>query len=358
MAEAAPTAADIDALVSDGVTAAEAAATTDELRSLTATLVGNRSPLGQVRAGLGRFDPETKREVGKLVHQAFATLEDLLDRRLEELAAAERARAVELDRLDLTELVPSAVRTPPWRGHLNLVSQTQAVLEDVFVGMGFEVAEGPEVETDWYNFGALNIPPAHPARSMWDSFYLDVGEPETVLLRTHTSPVQIHLMERAVAAGMSPIHAVMPGRCYRRDTPDARHLAVFHQIEGLVVDHGITFADLAGTIEVFTTAYFGAEIHSRLRPSYFPFTEPSAEYEITCTLCHGAGCRTCSQTGWIELGGCGVVDPAVFLAVGIDPEEWTGFAFGFGIDRCAQMRHQIDDMRALTDNDIRFLRQF
>jgi phenylalanyl-tRNA synthetase alpha chain len=166
--------------------------------------------------------------------------------------------------------------------------------------------------------------------------------------------VQIHLLER----GQLPIYAVVPGRVYRRDTPDARHLAVFHQIEGLIVDHGITFADLAGTIEVFTTAYFGPDIHSRLRPAYFPFTEPSAEYEITCTICHGSGCRTCSQTGWIELGGCGMIDPAVFAAVGIDAEECTGFAFGFGIDRCAQMRHQIADMRWLTENDIRFLRQF
>jgi phenylalanyl-tRNA synthetase alpha chain len=224
--------------------------------------------------------------------------------------------------------------------------------------MGFTVAEGPEIETDWYNFEALNIPPAHPARGMWDTFYLDLGEPETVLLRTHTSPTQIHLMEAAVAAGTLPIHAVMPGRCFRRDTPDARHLAAFHQIEGLVVDRGITFADLAGVIETFTKAYFGPDIASRLRPAYFPFTEPSAEFEITCTICRGAGCRTCSHTGWIELGGCGMVDPAVFAAVGIDPDEFSGFAFGFGIDRCAQMRHQIADMRALTDNDIRFLRQF
>jgi phenylalanyl-tRNA synthetase alpha chain len=204
---------------------------------------------------------------------------------------------------------------------------------------------------------------------MWDTFYLNLGAPESTLLRTHTSPVQIHLMEAAVAhgqgdgdgdsgAGGLPIHAVMPGRCYRRDTPDASHLPVFHQIEGLVVDKGITFADLAGTIEVFTTAYFGPDIHSRLRPAYFPFTEPSAEFEVTCTICHGRGCRTCSQTGWIELGGCGMVDPAVFDAVGIDGDQWTGYAFGFGIDRCAQMRHQIADMRALNENDIRFLRQF
>ena len=258
----------------------------------------------------------------------------------------------------LGDVVAIRIQLPLSAGHPGVVALTQQSLEDVFVGMGFTVAEGPEIETDWYNFEALNIPPAHPARGMWDTFYLDLGEPETVLLRTHTSPTQIHLMEAAVAAGTLPIHAVMPGRCFRRDTPDARHLAAFHQIEGLVVDRGITFADLAGVIETFTNAYFGPDIASRLRPAYFPFTEPSAEFEITCTICRGAGCRTCSHTGWIELGGCGMVDPAVFAAVGIDPDEFSGFAFGFGIDRCAQMRHQIADMRALTDNDIRFLRQF
>jgi phenylalanyl-tRNA synthetase alpha chain len=188
---------------------------------------------------------------------------------------------------------------------------------------------------------------------MWDTFYLELGDPETILLRTHTSPTQIRVME----SGELPIYAVMPGRCYRRDTPDSRHLPIFHQIEGLVVDIGISFANLAGTIEDFTTAYFGSGIHSRLRPSYFPFTEPSAEFEITCTICEGRGCRTCSHTGWIELGGCGMVHPAVFEAVGIDSERWTGFAFGFGIDRCAQMRYQIPDMRVLMENDYRFMKQ-
>jgi phenylalanyl-tRNA synthetase alpha chain len=224
--------------------------------------------------------------------------------------------------------------------------------------MGFTVSESPEVESDWYNFEALNIPPAHPARGMWDTFYVDMGEPETVVLRTHTSPTQVHLMESAIEQGTLPIHSVMPGRCYRRDTPDARHLATFHQIEGLVVDRFITFADLAGVIETFTRKYFGPDISSRLRPAFFPFTEPSAEFEITCTICRGEGCRTCSHTGWIELGGCGMLDPAVLEAVGIDGDEWSGFAFGFGIDRCAQMRHQIADMRALIENDVRFLRQF
>jgi phenylalanyl-tRNA synthetase alpha chain len=220
--------------------------------------------------------------------------------------------------------------------------------------MGSSVAVGPEPETDWYNFEALNMPPAHPARSMWDTLYLELGAPETVLLRTHTSPVQIRVME----AQAPPIYSVMPGRCFRQDTPDARHLPVFHQIEGLVVDRGITFGDLAGTIEAFTTAYFGPAIHSRLRPSFFPFTEPSAEFEVTCIFCEGAGCRVCSHTGWIELGGCGLVDPNVFAAVGIDPEVWSGFAFGFGIDRCAMLRHNVDDLRHFLTNDIRFLEQF
>ena len=220
--------------------------------------------------------------------------------------------------------------------------------------MGFAVAEGPEAETDWYNFEALNMPPAHPARGMWDTLYLRLDPPGTVLLRTHTSPVQIRLME----SQKPPIYAVMPGRCYRRDTPDARHLPVFHQIEGLVVDRGITFGNLAGTIEAFTTSFFGPGMHSRLRPSYFPFTEPSAEFEVTCPICAGAGCRTCSGSGWIELGGCGMVDPNVFAAVGIDSETYSGFAFGFGIDRLAQVLVGLPDMRALLDNDVRFLAQF
>ena len=274
------------------------------------------------------------------------------------MAANEREAWLLEDALDLTEVVTSKVTFPSTRGHAHVVAQTRASLEEVFVSMGFSIEEGPEVETDWYNFEALNLPPGHPARDMYDTMYLDLGNPETVLMRTHTSPMQIHLLEAAVANNSLPIHAAIPGRCYRLDTPDARHLPVFHQVEGLVVDRGITFGDLAGVIETFTAAYFGPDIHSRLRPAYFPFTEPSAEFEITCTICRGEGCRTCSKTGWIELGGCGMIDPAVFDAVGIDSAEWSGFAFGFGIDRCAQMRHSIADMRALIENDVRFSRQF
>jgi len=312
-------------------------------------VLGKKSPLAGLSARLGTVEPERRKELGQLVNAARARLQEVAGARRAALEAAERASRLDAERLDLTETLPA-----PGRGHLNLVTQARDRLEDVFVAMGYTVVEGPEVETDWYNFTALNLPPAHPARSTQDSLYLDWGEPESTLLRTQTSPVQIRLMERQEP----PIYAVMPGRTYRKDTPDARHNPTFSQIEGLVVDHGISFADLAGTIEAFTAAYFGPNIHSRLRPYYFPFTEPSAEFEITCAICEGAGCRTCSNTGWIELGGCGMVHPQVFRNAGVDPEEWTGFAFGFGIDRLAQMRHAVSDMRILFDNDLRFIAQF
>jgi phenylalanyl-tRNA synthetase alpha chain len=336
--------------------AVAAAASTAELKAAESELMGKKSPLAQLNAGLRDLTAEERKQVGQAINEARARLSAALNDRRVDLDAADRAQALRADRLDLTEAL---LLTPPGaqvadRGHLHLVTQTRDELEDTFVAMGFSVAEGPEAETDWYNFEALNMPPAHPARGMWDTLYLKLGAPETVLLRTHTSPVQIHLME----SQKPPIYAVMPGRCYRRDTPDARHLPVFHQIEGLVVDRGITFGDLAGTIEAFTNAFFGSGMHSRLRPSYFPFTEPSAEFEVTCPICAGEGCRTCSGSGWIELGGCGMVDPEVFAAVGIDSEEYSGFAFGFGIDRLAQVRHGIEDMRILLDNDLRFVSQF
>ena len=322
-------------------------------------LFGKRSALAGAHRSLGSLDPDQRKEAGRRSARgpggAGVRSWPPGTPRWPQPSGRELLVA---DRLDLTEVIPDQVRSPLTRGHLHLVSQARDELEDVFVGMGFEVAEGPEAETDWYNFEALNMPPAHPARGMYDTMYLDIGEPETVLLRTHTSPVQIHLMEEAVRHGTLPIHAVMPGKCFRLDTPDARHLPVFNQIEGLVVDRGITFGDLAGTIQTFTSAYFGEGMQSRLRPAYFPFTEPSAEFEITCAICRGDGCRTCSNIGWVELGGCGMVDPAVFAAVGIDPDVWSGFAFGFGIDRLALMRHEIPDLRSFMENDIRFLSQF
>jgi phenylalanyl-tRNA synthetase alpha chain len=349
---------DIEAIATDGERAIASAASTDALGEVETELLGKRSTLTRAHRTLGSLSPEERKEAGRRIKDVRERLVGLVADRRAELAEAERAEALQADRLDLTEVIPATVLSPPSRGHLHLVTQARDELEDVFVGMGFTVAEGPEAESDWYNFEALNMPPSHPARDMYDTMYLEVGAPETVLLRTHTSPVQIHLMEAAVRDGTLPIHAVMPGKCFRLDTPDATHLPVFNQIEGLVVDRDVTFGDLAGTIQIFTEAYFGPGMQSRLRPAYFPFTEPSAEFEITCTICLGEGCRTCSHTGWIELGGCGMVDPAVFIAVGIDPAEWSGFAFGFGIDRLAQMRHEVPDMRSFVENDIRFLSQF
>ena len=339
----------VAALVQAGLGRVRQASSLQDLAAAEQEVLGKRSAWATAKQRLGSLPVELRREAGRAVNAARETLQAAIDARRAELEAAERQRRLGAERLDLTEVTGGLDR-----GHLHLVTQTRMELEDVFVAMGYRVAEGPEVETDWYNFEALNMPPGHPARSMWDTLYVRLGAPESTLLRTHTSPVQIRVME----SQPPPIYVVMPGRCYRRDTPDARHLPVFHQIEGLAVDRGITFGDLAGTIEAFTGAYFGPNIHSRLRPSFFPFTEPSAEFEVTCIFCEGRGCRVCSQSGWIELGGSGMVDPNVFAAVGVDPEEWQGFAFGFGIDRCAMMRHNVDDLRHFITNDMRFLRQF
>ncbi len=336
-------------LVADAIARVAAASDATELRRLDVELLGRGSALVAARAALASLPAPERREAGRALNQARADVEEALAVRRRELEAQERAARLEAERMDLTEVRPTRRR-----GHLHLVTQARDRLEDVFVGMGYRVAEGPEAETDWYNFEALNFPAGHPARNMYDTLYLELGPPESTLLRTHTSPVQIRVME----ATTPPIYAVMPGRCYRQDTADASHLPNFHQIEGLVVDRRISFADLAGTLDAFTEAYFGTGIRSRLRPSYFPFTEPSAEFDITCVFCRGDGCRSCGRTGWLELGGCGMVHPNVFRAVGYDPDVWTGFAFGFGIDRMIAQRHGIDDLRELVTNDVRFLRQF
>jgi phenylalanyl-tRNA synthetase alpha chain len=315
-----------------------AAATADELRSIESDVLGKRSALTGLRRRLGGLEPEARRTVGKVLHEAGAALEAAVAERRAVLDAAARAEQLLDERLDLTEVLPGRPA-----GHLHLVTRAIQVLEDVFVGMGYTVAEGPEVETDWHNFGALNFPDDHPARDMYDTLYVNYGEPGTTLLRTHTSPVQVRVM----SSMPPPYYTVMPGRVFRSDTADATHMPVFHQIEGLVVDRDITLADLAGTIDAFTKAYFGGDFASRLRPSYFPFTEPSGEFDI----------RRPDGT-WLELGGCGMVHPNVLRACGVDPEEWQGFAFGFGIDRLAAARHGVDDLRDLFTNDIRFLTQF
>jgi len=329
---------DLDRIRADSIERIQSARDGAELDDLGRALLGKKSPLVAIRRTLGDLDGDERKVVGRALNEVTEALKAALDQRRAVFAEAERAASLAGERLDLTE------RTDRLRlGHLHPITQTRDRLEDVFIGMGFTVAEGPEVESDWYAFEALNIPAAHPARSMWDTLYVELGEPGTTLLRPHTSPVQIRLME----SQEPPLYSVMPGRVYRNETTDATHLAVFHQIEGLVVDRGITFGDLSGTIDAFTKAYFGADVESRLRPSYFPFTEPSAEFDVQR-----------SDGSWLELGGCGMVHPEVLEAVGIDPEAWTGFAFGFGIDRLDSVLNGIDDIREYQRNDIRFLNQF
>ncbi len=335
--------------VEDVLARIKSAASVDEVNAIKNEALGKTGFLSEAKKGLRDVAPEERAAAGAALNAQVERVQAAADAAIADLSAGERAKQLEADRVDLTEHRP-----PVARGHLHLVTQTQQALEDVFVAMGFTVEEGPLVETDWHNFQALNIPPAHPARANQDTLYLDFGQPESTLLRTHTSPVQV----RTMLAKAPPIYMICPGRVYRKDTPDARHTPAFSQIEGLVVDKGVTFGDLAGTIERFTKAYFGPDISARLRPAYFPFTEPSAEFEVTCAICRGDGCRTCSNTGWIELGGCGMVHPNVLRSVDLDPEEWSGFAFGFGIDRCAQVFHTIGDMRVMADNDLRFVEQF
>jgi len=315
------------------------AACSDDVRAVELEVLGRKGTLTDLKAGLGKLATiDEKKDAGRALNEATTAVVAALQTRMAEFLRAERAVLLETERIDLTEITRK-----PGRGHAHVVTQAWQRLEDVFIGLGFQVAEGPEVETDWYNFEALNMPANHPARSMHDTFYVEHGEPGSTVLRTHTSPVQIRVMQQLEP----PIYMIMPGRVFRNETTDATHLAVFHQIEGLVIDRGITLADLAGTIESFTKAFFGEGFTSRLRPSYFPFTEPSAEFDI----------RT-PKGDWLELGGCGMVHPNVLTAGGLDPEEWSGFAFGFGIDRMAKERHGISDVREMYINDVRFIEQF
>jgi phenylalanyl-tRNA synthetase alpha chain len=343
------TLADIESLLDVPLDTVEAAATLDDLVVAERALTGRGSPMARANEAIKDLDPHDRPAAGKAVGAFKARVAERVDAKRDEIEAETVAGAPE-DPLDLT-LGGHSRR----RGHLHLVTQVQRELEDVFVGMGYTVMEGPEVEDDWHNFEALNMVPAHPARSMQDTLYVELGESEQVLLRTHTSPVQIRTMETM----KPPIYVVAPGRTYRNETLDARHAPVFHQIEALVVDRGITLADLFGTIEAFARQLFHDErLRTRFYPYYFPYTEPSAELAVSCPFCGGDGCRVCSHTGWIELGGCGMVDPDVLARLGIDPEEFTGFAFGFGLERMAQIRYGINEIKTYFDNDVRFLEQY
>jgi phenylalanyl-tRNA synthetase alpha chain len=293
---------------------------------------------------MAAFPPPDRPTIGRLANDAKAEIEERLRSRLGALAAAERHARLTTDRLDLT--LPGR-RVQP--GGLHPLSRVLDEIIDVFVGLGFEVAEGPEVELDYYNFEALNIPKDHPARDMQDTFYVS----DEVLLRTHTSPVQI----RTMTGRKPPVRIICPGTVYRRDA-DITHSPMFHQVEGLAVDRDISMGDLRGTLELFARELFGPDSRIRFRPSFFPFTEPSAEVDVLCFLCKGAGCRVCKASGWLEILGCGMVHPQVFRHVGYDPEEVTGWAFGMGVERVAMLKYGIDDIRLFFENDLRFLSQF
>src|SRR5215218_1478499 len=316
-----------------------AASSAEEVDEARVRFLGRKGDLAQALRGV------RDRESGMLLNGIRERLEGTV---------AERREAIERDELERLYADRSFDVTLPGaafpRGRLHLLTQIKREIEDIFVGMGYEVYEGDEVTDVWHNFGALTTDPGHPSRSPSDTFYFA----DDVLLRTHTSPDQIRLME----SRQPPIYAISPGRCYRRDTPDATHSPTFLQVESLVVDRGITVADLKGTVLHFFRALFGAEREVRMRTSYFPFTEPSVEFDVTCFLCNGQGCAVCKHSGWIEMGGAGWVDPQVFSNVGYNPDVWSGFAFGLGIERIAMLRHGLADLRLFWENDVRVLEQF
>ncbi len=316
----------------------------DTLQSARIRFLGRKGELTLLMKGLGSLSPEERPLVGQVVNSIRERLESALEAALLAVRGEEMAKRLATEKIDVT--LPGRSRTLGGKHPVTLVIEE---ITDIFSGLGFSVAEGPEIEHDWYNFEALNFPPEHPARDMQDTFFVE-GD---LLLRTHTSPVQIRTMLKR----RPPLRIIAPGAVYRCDS-DATHSPMFHQIEGLMLDKNVTFGDLKGILTVFTNQLFGQKTGVRLRPSFFPFTEPSAEVDIACVICGGKGCRVCKNSGWLEILGSGMVDPEVYRHVDYDPEEISGFAFGMGIERIAMLKYGISDMRLLFENDIRFLRQF
>jgi phenylalanyl-tRNA synthetase alpha chain len=345
-------AASIDAMVAEAQAAFAAATTVVELKQARLAHAGDRSPIALANREIGALPPEARKIAGTRVGQARGKIKEALDAREAEISAAELAHTLAAEQVDVTLPVPLH---PP--GAVHPVTALMHLMEDVFIAMGWEVAEGPELEAEWMNFDALNFIPDHPARTMQDTLFV-APEDGGVLLRTHTSPVQI----RSMLTRELPIYVVCTGKVFRSDEVDATHVPVFHQIEGLVVDKGITLAHLRGTLDHFAQVMFG-ETRTRIRPNYFPFTEPSAEVDLECFVCHGRSvgdpehpCRTCKSEGWIEWGGCGVVNPRVLQACGVDPDHYSGFAFGMGVDRTLMFRNNVEDMRDMVEGDVRFSR--
>jgi phenylalanyl-tRNA synthetase alpha chain len=339
----------LDRELARGLEMVAAASTLADVEQAEAAILGRRSPFSEVQRALGDLSEESRRRVGQRTNEVRNQLREALSGRRTALEAEREASLLEADRIDVT--LPGR---RPRSGSLHPLTIVQYEIVDIFMRMGYRVVEGPEVEDEWHNFDALNIPPDHPARTLMDTIYLDVpGRPE-LLLRTHTSPMQIRTME----AGQPPVYVVVPGRVFRNEEVTAKNMPVFHQVEGLAVDEGITLADLKGTLETFLRALLGQDRRIRLIPSFFPFVEPGAQAEVSCFVCDGAGCKTCAGVGWLESGGAGMVHPAVLEAVGYDPERYTGFAFGMGYDRLAMIRFGIPDIRLLWESDMRFLEQF
>ena len=334
----------LDALVSQALEAVQNTADINALEQLRVNYLGKKGELTVLMQTLGKLSAEERPKAGALINAAKNQVQDALNTRKDSLEQAALSAKLAAEKIDVTLSGRGQAS-----GGLHPVTRTLERVEQFFTHIGYSVAEGPEVEDDYHNFEALNIPGHHPARAMHDTFYFNAN----MLLRTHTSPVQVRTME----SKQPPIRIVCPGRVYRSDS-DITHSPMFHQVEGLLIDRDINFADLKGTIEEFLRVFFEKELAVRFRPSYFPFTEPSAEVDMECVMCSGKGCRVCKQTGWLEVMGCGMVHPNVLRMSGIDPEEFSGFAFGMGVERLAMLRYGVNDLRLFFDNDLRFLGQF
>ena len=318
----------------------------EALKTLKVQYLGKKGSLTEILRGMGGLSAEERPKIGQIVNELRTELEDKIDAYSEILARKALAEKLANEKVDIT--LPGRA---PKVGHLHPVTLTMREIKKIFMRMGFDVTEGPEIENDYFNFEALNLPKDHPARDMQDSFYIT----EEYLLRTHTSPVQARTMQRK--GSNEPVRMIAPGRVYRRDY-DATHSPMFHQVEGLVIDKGISLADLKGTLELFLKEMFGSDVKVRLRPSFFPFTEPSVEVDISCVICGGKGCRVCKNSGWLEILGAGMVHPNVLVMSGYDPQKVSGFAFGMGVERIAMLKYGIDDLRLFFENDLRFIRQF
>jgi phenylalanyl-tRNA synthetase alpha chain len=334
-------------LAKDALIAIAGARTDAELEAIAVEYLGRKNGrISSLLSGIGEMPPAERAALGLAANEAKRAIEAGITTRRAELEGARLADIAETEAIDITLPGP-----PLGRGHIHVLTQVRRQIETVLESLGYQVELGPEVETEWYNFEALNISAGHPARENWDSFYFT---PE-LLLRAHTSPVQIRAMQRIKEP---PIYIITPGRCYRRDAPEATRLPYFSQVEGLAVDKGLTVGDMKGTLLFMIQSLYGNERKVRVRPSYFPFTEPSFEFDVTCGICGGAGCKSCRHKGWLEVGGCGMVHPQVLRNGGIDPEHWNGYAWGFGIERMAMLKHNVDDIRLFYESDFRFLEQF